>query len=334
MISNLPLISVIVPVYDVEQYLKQCLESIINQTWCNLDIILIDDGSTDNSGVICDSYAESDARIRVVHKKNEGLSAARNAGLDIARGEFIGFVDSDDWIEPNMFEDLYAGFFKSDVSHEHVLLTNAMIYEYDEVAKAETLARPLSWKRTAPLTIIGDEFAKAMLSESSNHYVWSKLYRREVFDFVRFREGKNDEDTLFTYEIAKEIRNSDWVVVDIDSVVYHYRIRSGSICNNIDKPLIKDRIDNLNEIYEDSIIVFPELTPFVEILKVKTLYWNLRKAYANRNINISAWKVYQVMLKNSRWSLILRLFRRKDLVHCLLISYFPALYRALYLIRS
>ena len=97
-----PLISIIVPVYNVERYLVKCLDSIVNQTYQNLQIILIEDGSSDNSGKICDDYSKKDQRISVIHKRNEGLSAARNEGLDIAEGEYIGFVDSDDYIEPDM----------------------------------------------------------------------------------------------------------------------------------------------------------------------------------------------------------------------------------------
>ena len=100
-------ISIIVPVYNVEKYLKTCLDSIINQTYQNLEIILVDDGSTDNSGEICEEYRKTDSRIILIHKENEGLSMARNFGLDIASGDYISFVDSDDFIARNMMEALY-----------------------------------------------------------------------------------------------------------------------------------------------------------------------------------------------------------------------------------
>ena len=109
-----PLISVIVPVYNVESYLKVCVDSILAQTYENLEIILVDDGSKDSSGKMCDEYAEKDARIKVVHKKNGGVSSARNKGLDVASGEYIGFVDSDDSTKPNMFEILYKNMVTSD----------------------------------------------------------------------------------------------------------------------------------------------------------------------------------------------------------------------------
>ena len=104
------LISVIVPVYNVEDYLERCINSIINQTYTNLEIILVNDGSTDSSGIICDQYSQIDSRIRVIHKKNGGLSDARNVGLDVATGEFISFIDSDDWISLTMFSEMVSQF--------------------------------------------------------------------------------------------------------------------------------------------------------------------------------------------------------------------------------
>ena len=100
------LISIVIPVYNVEKYLKQCLDSIINQTYTNLEIILVDDGSTDNSGTICDYYSKIDKRIRVIHKKNEGQSIARNIGIKVSNGKYIGFLDSDDWVEQDMYRFL------------------------------------------------------------------------------------------------------------------------------------------------------------------------------------------------------------------------------------
>ena len=110
-----PLISVIVPVYKVEEFLPKCVASIRGQTYENLEIILVDDGSPDGCGAMCDGYAREDARIKVIHKKNGGLSDARNAGIDIARGEYIGFVDSDDWSEPEMYETLLTTALKENV---------------------------------------------------------------------------------------------------------------------------------------------------------------------------------------------------------------------------
>ena len=113
--KNEPLISIIVPVYNVEKYLSKCIDSIINQTYKNIEIILIDDGSTDSSGAICDKYALVDSRIHVLHIENSGVSNARNVGLNHATGDYIGFVDSDDYIEPNMYELLLEELIADDV---------------------------------------------------------------------------------------------------------------------------------------------------------------------------------------------------------------------------
>ena len=108
-------ISVIIPVYNVEDYLSKCLQSVINQTYTNLEIILVDDGSTDNSGEICDEFSENDNRIKVIHQKNTGVSQARKIGIDVADGKYIGFVDADDWIEPDMYETLINKMKNSDI---------------------------------------------------------------------------------------------------------------------------------------------------------------------------------------------------------------------------
>lgn len=328
------LISVIVPVYNVERYIRKCIDSILNQTYTNLEIILVDDGSTDGSGKICDEYEKSDSRIVVIHKKNAGLSAARNSGLEIAQGEYIGFVDSDDWIEPTMFSALYEGFEITTCSSDKVLLTNGMLYEYYEESQHEALSRPESWERKHPKIIRASDFGEAMLSESSNHYVWSKLYRREVFDLVRFREGRNDEDTLFTYELAKSIRNSDWIVVEIDAVIYHYRHRQGSICYNWEAPLIKDRIDNLNYIHRDCAVSWPELTRYVDILKAKTLWWNLKRAYQNSDVDINQWEIYQKMLKEIPRGIIGQILKGNALIQYRLLSCSPKIYRGVYILYN
>lgn len=312
-----PLISIIVPVYNVEKYLPQCLDSIMVQTYTNLEIILVDDGSTDNGGHICDEYAKSDSRIKVIHKQNAGLSAARNLGLDIAHGEYIGFVDSDDWIEPTMYEDLYAGFSIT----ENTLLTNGMIYQYDDITGEESLMRPHSWKHESLLVINGADFGKAMFSETSNHYAWSKLYKKEVFDWVRFREGRNDEDTFFTYELAKIIRNKSYVIVEIPNAIYHYRIRQDSICNSKEKLHIIDRMTTLNDIYNDSIQYWPEMTPLIDERKVASLIWFLKNSYYSDEIPIEIIKQYASCLCATKFKSALKVLNTKDLCRYMAYRY-------------
>src|SRR5690554_2285343 len=128
------LISIIVPVYNVEQYIEKCMVSILSQTYRNIEIILIDDGSTDNSGNLCDTYSAIDPRVKVIHKKNGGISSARNSGLEVAMGEYIGFVDPDDWIETNMYESMYSNIKRN---NSEICICNYIIDGSDYSRKTE-----------------------------------------------------------------------------------------------------------------------------------------------------------------------------------------------------
>lgn len=212
-----PLISVIVPVYNVAEYLPECVDSIISQTYTNLEIILVDDGSTDDCPRICDEYASKDSRIRVVHKKNGGLSDARNAGLDICTGEWIGFVDSDDFIDKNMYFKLY------NASIKHISDVSVCHYINDENGKCDQ-----------------SKFACTMVFDSKYdmiHQVFSggggtlsaclKLYKHSIFGEMRFPKGRNYEDA---YIILSVIENASRMVIIPDNL-YFYRKRIGSITN-------------------------------------------------------------------------------------------------------
>ena len=179
--KNKPLISVVVPVYKVEKYLKKCVESILVQSYTNLEIILVDDGSPDNCGKLCDEFSKMDSRICVIHKQNGGLSSARNAGIDIAQGEYIGFIDSDDTIEPYMYEKLYDAI-HNDKTKLAVCAVN-YVYESGEVLRKKSTGRDMTF-----------DFYHAMI-EMNTHRIfdmgaWSKLYHRDLFDDLRFPVGK------------------------------------------------------------------------------------------------------------------------------------------------
>lgn len=193
------LITVIVPIYKTEKYLQRCVDSIINQTYKNLEIILVDDGSPDNSGQICDLYAKLDKRVKVLHKKNGGLSDARNAGIDIAQGEYISFLDSDDWIDERYIDRLYQLLINSNsdisvcnfvrTSHENIQVDNAKIevYEYSNFQALEQLF---------------GEYNVQMVT------AWGKLYKRELFIDIRYPVGRIHEDEYTTYKLiylAKKI---------------------------------------------------------------------------------------------------------------------------------
>lgn len=231
------LISIVIPVYNVENYLKQCLDSVISQTYRKIEIILADDGSTDRSGKICDEYAKSDSRIKVIHKTNGGLSDARNAGLKIASGEYIGFVDSDDFIEKDMYEILLGLMQKYGVS-----LSCARFDQFGENTRFDP---PLASGEI--VKIKGEELLKNIISENLNRYatlsVWDRLYKREIIEKLKFPVGKCYEDVVFS-TIA--ILNCPYCVY-INKPLYHYRIRKGSITERgiyygFDDKLISDRL--------------------------------------------------------------------------------------------
>jgi CDP-glycerol glycerophosphotransferase len=211
---NSPIISVIVPVYMVEPYLRQCLDSLVAQTMSDLEIILVDDGSPDGCPAICDEYAGRDLRIRVIHKENGGLSDARNAGIDVARGNYIGFVDSDDWIAPDMFEYLYQGAkdYEADV----------VVCEYYNVwgKKADATTR------TSVRSFSGEASMRALLQLRIGNYAWNKLYRRSLWaDDIRYPVGKNYEDVRTTYRVFDRASR----VVALPEVKYFYRRHDQSI---------------------------------------------------------------------------------------------------------
>ena len=218
--GQMPLISVIVPIYKVEQYLKQCVESILSQTYTNLEVILVDDGSPDGCPDMCDEFAKEDARIVVIHKENGGLSDARNAGLDIASGEYIGFVDSDDFVASNMYEILVRAAQKNDA--DIVLCNYLQVDERGEQvsgAKVQLYAKNKTYEKI--------EFINEILQPYGGYYVvaWNKIYRRSVFENLRFPLGKQHEDEYVFHYVVDNSR----VIVSVEDSLYYYRQRKGSI---------------------------------------------------------------------------------------------------------
>ena len=320
--ANKPRISVIIPVYNVERYLEHCLDSVVHQTWQNLEIIVINDGSTDSSLGIIDKFAQSDGRISVISQENQGLSAARNRGIDYSTGTYVGFVDSDDWLELDAIEKLYDGFSVA----SNVLLTNGMIAQHDELTGTKGLMRPGTWKRDEPKIINSADWGEALLSESSSHYVWSKLFKREAFSLARFREGRNDEDTLFTFELAKAIRFTDYRIVDIEYQTNHYRVRPDSICTNKLQPHIPHRMANLNAILSCCKNEWPELTSYVEQRKIASLVWYLSHAMVDPEVPREVWHPYQKMLDETLLSEAVAISSKKSLLRYVLMRWLPNLY--------
>lgn len=211
-------ISVIVPVYKVENYLQKCLESIVTQTYDNLEIILIDDGSPDGCGAVCDGYAARDPRILVVHQENKGLSAARNAGLELATGDWIGFVDSDDWLEPDLYEYLLSHALQYDAD----IAVCGRIDEYADHSKVESMERLQHVSRHDALGLL---FQDTLLQS----HVWDKLFRRYLFRDIRFPVGRCYEDVAVMYRLFAAANS----LVLLPEAKYHYLQRIGSTVNSL-----------------------------------------------------------------------------------------------------
>ena len=248
------LISVIVPVYNTSQYLPVCIESILCQTYKNLEIILIDDGSTDSSGEICDKYAQKDPRIKVIHKKNAGVSAARNDALKIMTGEYVGFVDSDDTVSPNMYEELYLAIVRSDA--------DIAVCGYKSFRDDFDIP-PISAERSDNPSIAPKEgivaLSELLSGKSFNSAVWNKLFKADISNALRFNENiKVAEDFLFVVDTL--IRS--FSVCIIDRPLYFYRARKSSIIHT--------------SYNEDHLTSHLSLVSAIELLKESGLYDRLR----------------------------------------------------------
>lgn len=217
-----PLISIIIPVYGVEKYLERCVDSVLNQTYSNIEVLLVDDGSLDNCPKICDNYAEIDSRIKVIHKENGGLSSARNCGLKIANGDYIGFVDSDDYIEPEMFEKLMFVLLKtnSDIS------ICGVKDEYEDVKPGIPSDVNYVTKQTV---INGSQALQYVLKDTVIvSHAWDKLYKAELWNNIEFPEGKRFEDMYTLYKVISRTKQ----VVLIPEKQYVYIHHSDSISYN------------------------------------------------------------------------------------------------------
>lgn len=213
------LVSVILPIYNVEKFLSTSIDSVLNQTYKNLEIILVDDGSTDSSSKICDDYSKKDKRIKVIHKINGGLSDARNAGLDICKGEYIYLLDSDDYIDKTTIEKCVN---RLESDNSDIALVN---FRYcDEEGKTiESTAKEIKAKDIWNI----DDFWDYIYNDLSIVCVvaWNKLYKREIFDSLRYEKGRINEDSLIITDIIRRVKSLSY----ISEKLYSYRVRSGSI---------------------------------------------------------------------------------------------------------
>ena len=205
-------VSIIVPVYQVENYLHKCVDSILAQTFTDFELILVDDGSKDRSGQICDEYAEMDERVTVIHKENSGLSDTRNRGIEQAAGNYFMFVDSDDYIAPTMVECLYQSILKENAD----IAACNFLYSFED-DRNQDFSTNIQWE-----VVSGAEIFYNRKNDRSCGYwtvVWNKLYKSKVFGKLRFRAGKYYEDEFW----ANDIYQMDIKMVTIPECLYYYR---------------------------------------------------------------------------------------------------------------
>lgn len=308
------LISVIVPIYNMEKYLNKCVDSILNQTYSNMEILLIDDGSTDLSPKICDEYMKTDSRIKVFHKKNGGLSDAKNFGIKKASGKYVAFVDSDDWIENNMYENMY---YKLKDTKSNIVVCGRYI-EYENGEKKE-------WYNKNEI-IMNKEQSLIYLNSFYNFDMSScdKLYEKSLFDNIEFPYGKKCEDAYTTYLLFNKADR----VTYIPKCFYHYFQRSGSISRN--EKINMDYIYAAEKQLKFFITKYPHLIYIAETnyaFSVKSIFQVSveRKLQLTDEFNLKRKEVkkyYKSILNNKYITM------KKKLTY-ILFAFFPILYKLL-----
>ena len=255
------MISVIVPVYNVEKYLERCIDSILKQTYSDLEILLIDDGSSDKSGKICDEYAKKDNRIKVIHKKNGGISDVRNVGIENAKGDYIGFVDSDDYIADDMFETLYK------LSNENN--ADISIVSFYEMYNGKLIG--VRDDKTLTKMDKQEALKELLIDTNIQSYMWNKLFKKELFDNLRFPLGKNFEDiatVLLIFERANK-------VVLLQEPKYYYLRRDDSIVGHRTN---KTYLDYLEVVY-DKYLYLKDKYPKIEVYNAYNYVINMIWVY-------------------------------------------------------
>ena len=231
-------ISVIVPIYNSEKYLRKCLDSVINQTYKNLEIILINDGSSDSSRNICEAYEKKDNRIVLINQENSGPAKTRNYGLKLATGEFIAFIDSDDFIDEKMFEKLIS----------HIIVDNSDIAICKHVEVINNAIIHMNYKHLSPIISNEDIIKLFLKGDTINAYLWNKLYRKELFKNLEFNEIKMLEDLDIMYKLLRKSQKISFV----NEELYYYKCdNNNSLSKKCSTQMINDYCYAINEMYKE-----------------------------------------------------------------------------------
>ena len=261
-------ISIIVPVYNVEKYLDECIQSIINQTYKNIEIIIINDGSTDNSLSILRKYESIDKRIIVINQENKGLSASRNIGIKKSTGKYISLIDSDDVIHPRMVELLYK-----EIKKNNCDISICMFQEFTDNFIEKN-------NRYNIRVLNQDNFLKELLKEKKfGSHACNKLYKKSLFNNVEYVVGRKYEDIGTTYKLGLKSN----LICYIDIELYGYRIRESSITCNLKKDTLIDYVDMVNKRYNDLIFKKKELKKYIDLNRINCVTrFYLVIAYQNK----------------------------------------------------
>ena len=321
-------ISVIVPVYNVEPYLETCIKSIQRQTWTNLEILLIDDGSSDRSGKICDEAAEKDARIRVIHQKNAGVSAARNRGLKEATGTYLAFVDADDWLEDQMYE---------------YLMSLQKLYQADIAGYAFTVVYEPTGRQKQVFKGIqqgclntGEALVALHEGKILSGYLWDKLYHRNLLPYLKFRE-----DLVFAedYEVLCTVMEHCHKVAYATIPMYYYLQRNFSACTRGYDASFAQTMQMFTQKYEEHVKKYPQYTKSFVCHYLFQLMGAAAAMARNKNYDVTACKK---MKRYIRKHLITYLghpgiafyLKGSACVTAVSVRLFGTIYRKLYRIRS
>ena len=322
----MPKISIIVPVYKVEKYLCRCIDSILNQSFEDFELILVDDGSPDSCGIICDEYCKKDKRIKVIHKENGGLSSARNAGLDIAQGEYIGFVDSDDYINKDMYNIMYREIKKT--NSDIVICNYKNVYNYDYFnIKAKYKIEDIKYfnKINALEELYGIKKIQFIVA-------WNKLYKKSIFLNLRYEENKIHEDEFIIHKILYKCKNVKYINCEL----YYYMQRKNSIMS-----------EDFNIKKLDAVYALNDRAKFFRINCLQNLTEKAQYEYINahftyyfkcksklNNVDAELKKLRIIFIKNIIFLLKSPLFNWKEKIKWIIFCINPQLYQSYYEYRG
>lgn len=312
MAMEYPLLSIIIPAYNVEDEISKCLNSILHQSYSNIEVIIVDDGSTDKTSILCDEYALKDSRIRVFHNSNGGMSAARNYALDRMTGSYLTFVDSDDWLENDIL-NIGMQYLIDNPSVDALRFGHTNYWSDQE----KTIVPATEFHLSRP----NDIYREYALKLQINQYPWGKFFKRSVFENVRFPIGKYYEDVPTIFRALKNIKVFDGL--SISGYAYR-RYRVGSVTRTMDDRIF-DLHKNIEDLYHEAFETNPTLITYINTMQVMHLRVNMVAAWEDKGKRKDWFRKFRPFIKEARkypyiWG------NKTERIHWGLFLKFPRLY--------